>query len=291
MAVVSSGSPLTARRKLGAELRILRDRAGLTTEEVGAHLNCHNSKVSRIELAKRMCTRKDFAGLMELYEVDDEKRAELTDLMTRAMQRIPPWWQAYADVISANYAEFLAYEAEASRCCEYQPLLIPGLLQTADYAHAVTGVSFTALGPDQVESLVEVRMRRQERLREGDPIVLEAVVTEAALHLRVGGTEVMRGQLRHLRQVATDNDNVTFRVLPFEAGEKAASTGAFTLFGIGQDSATDVAFTESADNTTNFRDDPLALRRMSRLFQSLSAAALSEEDSAELVERIEKELV
>ncbi|NGO68217.1 helix-turn-helix domain-containing protein [Streptomyces boncukensis] len=290
MAVVSSGSPLTARRKLGSELRILRDRAGLTTEEVGAHLNCHNSKVSRIELAKRMCTRKDFAGLMELYEVDGEKRAELEELMTRAMQRIPPWWDAYADVISANYAEFLAYEAEATCCCEYQPLLIPGPLQTAEYAHAVTGVSFTALGPDQVESLVEVRMRRQERLRDDVPMLFEAVVTEAALRLRVGGTQVMRGQLRRLREAAS-LDNVKFRVIPFDAGEKAASTGAFTLFGIGKDTSTDVAFTESADNTTNFRDDPLALRRMNRLFRNLSAAAQSEEDSVELVGRIEKELV
>lgn len=289
MAVVSSGSPLTARRKLGAELRILRDRVALTTEEVGAHLNCHNSKVSRFELAKRMCTRKDFAALMDLYEVDDEKRAELTELMTRAMQRIPPWWEAYADVISANYAEFLAYEAEATHCSEYQPLLIPGLLQTAEYAHAVTGVSFTALGPDQVESLVEVRMRRQVRLREEPPVTVNAVVTEAALRLQVGGPDVMRAQLRHLAEL-TSWRNVTLRVLPLTAGEKAASTGAFTLFGIGQDSVTDVAFTESADNTSNFRDDPLTQRRMSRLFRNLSTAALSEEDTQELVRRTEKEL-
>lgn len=290
MAVVSSGSPLAARRKLGTELRRLRDGLGLTTEDVGAQINCHNSKISRVELAQRACTRKDFDALMELYEVDEKKRAELYDLMIKGRQRIPPWWQAYADVISANYAEFLAYEAEAGRCCEYQPLLIPGPLQTADYAHAVTGVSFTALGPDQVESLVEVRMGRQKRLREDAPMIFEAVVTEAALRLRVGGAEVMRGQLRHLMQMAA-LDNVTFRVIPFEAGEKGASTGAFTLFGIGKDRDTDVLFTESADNTTNFRDDPLALRRMNRLFRNLSAAALSEQDSVELVERIEKELV
>ncbi|WP_063728999.1 helix-turn-helix domain-containing protein [Streptomyces sp. RTd22] len=290
MAAVTSSSPLNARRKLGTELRLLRDQAGLTTEDVGARLNCHNSKISRIENGKRTCGQKDFTAFMELYEVDEPKRAELEDLATRSRQRVPPWWHAYNDVISANYSEFLAYEADADRTCEYQPLLIPGLLQTADYARAVTGVSYAALGPDQVDSLVEVRIRRQDRLREEVPLLVEAVVTEAALRLLVGGTDVMRAQLRSLAQVIT-LDHVRFKIIPFSAGEKGASTGAFTLFATGKDTDADVAFTESAENTTSFRDDPLALRRLNRLFTNLSAAALSEHDSRELLERIEKELV
>lgn len=289
MAVVSSGSPFTARRKLGNELRMLRDRAGLTASEVAGYIGCHNSKVSRIERAQRVCSRKDFTAMMELFEVDGEKYAELSELAKRAMQRIPPWWDAYADVISANYAEFLAYEAEATRCCEYQPLVIPGLLQTSAYAHAVNNVSFTALGPDQVESLVEVRMRRQERLSEDAPLALEAVVTEAALRLNVGGTATMREQLRHLRELA-GQDNVTVRIIPFSAGENAASAGAFTLFGVGNDADIDVAFTESADFTMSYRDEPLTLRHLNRRFRRLSAAALAEDDGFELIERIEGEL-
>ncbi|GAA0933958.1 MULTISPECIES: helix-turn-helix domain-containing protein [Streptomyces violaceusniger group] len=291
MAAVTSGSPLSARRRLATELRLLRDQHDLTTEEVGAHLNCHNSKVSRIETAKRVCTKKDFDGLMELYEVEEPKLSELKELLTRARQRIPPWWYAYNDVISANYAEFLAYEAEAMSCFEYQPLLIPGLLQTEGYARAVTGVSYAALGPDQVDSLVEVRMRRQERLREEAPLFLDAVVTEAALHLLVGGRDVMQAQLGRLLDVSA-LDHVRLKVIPFQAGEKGASTGAFTLFGTGKNSdADDVAFTESAENTTAFRDDPLAIRRLSRLFANLSGAALSEEASRELVEHIKEELI
>lgn len=287
MAVVSSGSPLTARRKLGAELRRLRDRLGMTTEDVGAQLDCHNSKISRIELARRACTRKDFDAFMELYEVDEGKRAELNELLVKGKQRIPPWWQAYADVISANYAEFLAYESEAVRCLEYQPLLVPGLLQTEAYARAITGPGFAALGPDQVDSLVEVRMRRQGRLGDEETLTLDAVVTEAALRLQVGGAEAMRAQLRHLAEVVS-LPNVTFRVIPFEAGENGASTGAFTLFSDGQESDADVAFMESTEATT-FRDDALGLRRLNRLFRNLSAAALSEQDTLKLVERIEKE--
>jgi transcriptional regulator with XRE-family HTH domain len=289
MALVSNSSPLKARRKLGAELRILRDRAGLTVEEVGTHLNCHLSKVSRLELAKRGITRKDFQALMELYEVDEEKRAELTELMIRGKQRIPPWWQEYADVVSANYAEYMAYEAEAAKCGEYQTLLIPGLLQSADYARAVIERGIVALGPDQVDTLVEVRLRRQERLRDETPLAVEAVITEAALRLRVGGPEAMRGQLRHLREMAA-LDNVTLRVIPYEAGERGVSSGAFTLFSTEGDGDPDVAFTESAEATGVLRDEPLALRRLTRLFRNLSRAALPEEDGVELIERVENEL-
>ncbi|MFJ2111826.1 helix-turn-helix domain-containing protein [Streptomyces sp. NPDC087850] len=290
MAVLSSVSPLTSRRKLGAALRKLRDQQGFTTEEVGAHLNCHNSKVSRIENGKRTCTKKDFEAFMDLFEVTEPMLSELRELMIKGRQQVPPWWYAYNDVISANYAEFLAYEAEAVHCFEFHPLVIPGSLQTADYARAVTGVGFTALGPDQVESLVEVRMRRQERLYEEGPLILDAVVTEAALRILVGGSEVMHGQLRHVREVS-ERDNIRFRVIPFQAGEKAVSAGAFTLFGSDGDGEADVGFTDSAESFLGYRDDPLTLKRLSRLFGNLSGTALSENDSRQLVQDIEKELI
>ncbi|WP_405610025.1 helix-turn-helix domain-containing protein [Streptomyces sp. NBC_01508] len=290
MAVLSSVSPLTSRRKLGAALRKLRDQQGFTTEEVGAHLNCHNSKVSRIENGKRTCTKKDFEAFMDLFEVTEPMLSELRELMIKGRQQVPPWWYAYSDVISASYVEFLAYEAEAVQCFEYQPLLIPGPLQTAAYARAVTATGVAALGPDQVDSLVEVRMRRQERLREEEPLILDAVVTEAALRLLIGGDAVMREQLRHLAEVS-QLDNVRFRVIPFQAGERAVSTGAFTLFASQRDVQVDVAFTESAESLLCYRDDPLALKRLSRLFGNLSSAAFSEDDSRELIEDIEKELV
>jgi transcriptional regulator with XRE-family HTH domain len=289
MTAVASRSPLTARRKLGAELRLLRDRLGLTTEEVGAELGCHNSKISRMENAKRACTKRDFEALMELYRVDEGQRAELEQLMIRGRQRLPPWWDAYSDVIATAYAEFLAYEAEAIRCREYQPLLIPAQLQTEEYARAVTSPGFTALGPDQVDSLVEVRLRRQGRPRDGIPMRLEVVVTEAALRLLVGGAEVMRDQLRHLRQ-ATALDHVGLRVIPFTAGANGASTGAFTVFSPGEDPGTDVAFLESAEAATIFRDDPFTLRRLKRLLHNLSGAALSAEDTVKFLEQVEKDM-
>lgn len=260
----------------------------MTTEEVGTHLNCHNSKVSRLELAKRACTKKDFEALMDLYEVKGDKRAELRELMIRGIQRVPPWWHTHQEVISASYAEFLAYEAEAARCREYQPLLIPAQLQTEEYARAITSPGFIAMGPDQVDGLVEVRLRRQERLREDEPLALDALVMEAALRLQVGGPSVLRNQLRHVANLAAES-HITFRVIPYTAGAEGASTGAFTLFGTEKDSPPDAAFVESAE-AVSFRDDPLTLRRLNRLFANLSQVALTEEDSYELVKRIEGEL-
>ncbi|WP_049573673.1 helix-turn-helix domain-containing protein [Streptomyces sp. SBT349] len=289
MGVVSSGSSLAARRKLAAELRGLRDGAGMTIEEVAEELGCHISKISRIETAKRNCTGQDFKGLMDLYDVSAERREELAELMSRAKQRTPPWWHAYGEIVTHNYSEFMSYEAEAVRSCEYQSVLIPGLLQTEDYARAVTGPGFTVFDPDQIDSLVEVRMTRQKLVRDDDPLVLDAVVTEAALRILVGGIDVMRGQLRHLSQV-TRRDNIRFRVIPFEAGQLGAMTGAFVLFGTQKDSEPDAAFMESTEGS-RFSDDLLALRRLNRLFKNLSDAALSEDDSRELVIRIEKELV
>ncbi|MCC3771165.1 helix-turn-helix transcriptional regulator [Streptomyces sp. UNOC14_S4] len=291
MTVASTTGTLKARRALGKALRLLRDRRGLTTEDVSEHLGCHNSKVSRLENGKRACVKRDFDKLMELYEVDEPQRAELAQLMLKGRQRVPPWWQAYGDVISANYAEFIAYEAEADRCRECQSLYIPGLLQTSDYARAVTSRGVAALGPDQVDTLVEVRMRRQARLQDANPIALEALIHEAALHVPVGGVEVMRTQLQRLLELSR-RDNVSIRVVPFSAGENGVTTGAFALFTAGKDGDDDdVAFVESAEAMTGFRDDPLAVKRLSRLFRNLSSSALTEQDSRELIERIEKELV
>ncbi|MFR9726044.1 helix-turn-helix domain-containing protein [Streptomyces sp. MS19] len=287
MAVVSSGGPLAARRKLGNALRVLRDQHALTAEEVGGHLDCHLTKISRLELGKRACTQRDFDALMDLYDVGDEQRQELQALMIRGRQRVAPWWDAYSDVITASYAEFLTYEAEAAACLEYQPLAIPALFQTESYARAISGPGFTPLGPDQVDSLVEVKLRRQERLREEHPLAIEAVVTEAALRSQAGSVEVMREQLRALRNVSS-LPHASLRVIPFEALGNGGATGAFTLFGAGGGKDADVAFMESVERTT-FRDDAITLRRLNRLHKNLAEAALSKEGSLELVERIEKE--
>ncbi|NJQ08212.1 helix-turn-helix domain-containing protein [Streptomyces lonarensis] len=290
MPATRSGAPLTARRRLGAELRTLRDRHGLTAEEVAGKLGCHFSKITRVELGQRGCGKSDFDALMEVYSVSGERQAELRDLLVRSTQRLPPWWRTYTDVISANYAEFLAFEAEALTCREHQIHFVPGLAQTAAYARAVTADGIAPLGPDQVDALVEVRMQRQERLAGDDAMRLEMLLMESALRLRVGGARVMVAQLSHLAELV-EAENVTLQVVPWSAGARGASTGAFTLFSTDRDRSGDVAFTESAEATTVLRDDPLAVRRLGRLYENLSAVALSVEDSVAMVHRVRKEMM
>ncbi|MFX4291497.1 helix-turn-helix domain-containing protein [Streptomyces bohaiensis] len=290
MPATRSGAPLTARRRLGAELRSLRDRHGLTAEEVAGRLGCHFSKITRVELGQRGCGKADFDALMEIYRAGGELREELRDLLVRSTQRLPPWWRTYSDVISANYAEFLAFEAEALSCREHQIHFIPGLAQTAAYARAVTADGIAPLGPDQVDALVEVRMRRQERLTGDDALRLDMLLMESALRLRVGGARVMAGQLTHLAELV-ETENVTLRVVPWSAGARGASTGAFTLFSAEGERVGDVAFTESAEATTVLRDDPLAVRRLGRLYDNLSTVALSVDDSLAMVHRVRKEMI
>ncbi|WP_129843063.1 helix-turn-helix transcriptional regulator [Streptomyces sp. RFCAC02] len=289
MAVVSSSGPLAARRKLGGALRKLRDAHAMTAEEVGGHLDCHLSKISRIELGKRACSKRDFEALMDLFGVAPEQRSELHELMIRGRQRVAPWWHAHGDVVSVSYGEFMTYEAEAVTSLEYQPLFIPGLLQTESYARAVTATGFAALGPDQVDSLVEVRMTRQERLREATPLELGVLVNEAALRMQVGGVATMRGQLRALKD-ACALPHVEFRVIPFSAGETGAACGAFILFGMGDGTDSDVAFMETAGGN-RFRDDALTVRRLNRLHRNLRSAALTQEESLERIEQVEKEMI
>ncbi|EST23096.1 hypothetical protein N566_26120 [Streptomycetaceae bacterium MP113-05] len=281
-------NPLVARRALGSELRRLRDTLGLSTPDVAAELGCHNSKISRIETGKRACTPKDFSAMMSLYRVAPNKQEALSELLLKGRQRTPPWWQVYNDVISANYAEFISFEAEATRCREYQTVLVPAHLQTEAYARAVTAVGFAALGPDQVDSLVEVRMKRQERIYGEDPMAFEALVTEAALHFRVGSLSDHRAQLGHIRQVA-ELPHVSVRIIPYSAGADGTLSGSFSVFSFPGDGDYDVAFTESVGSTL-LTDDARDVRRVSRLFHNLASVALPEGDSIDLLERVEKEL-
>ncbi|WP_329431176.1 helix-turn-helix domain-containing protein (plasmid) [Streptosporangium sp. NBC_01495] len=287
MTVPAARSPLSARRRLGNELRTLREGAGLTASVVGEHLGCHASTVTRIETGKRTCQAREFHRLMELYEIDDQRRSALEELLQIGRKKTPPWWHPYGDVISSNFAEFLAYELEAEICQEYQTVFIPGLLQTEPYAQAITGVGFAALGPDQVDSLVEVRMARQRRLHEEEPLRFDGVVTQAALEFRVGGLETHRAQLDHLITVSR-LPNVSLRVIPFDHGADGTYSGAFTLFTFPDDTAPDVAFAESVAGST-FIDDPRGLRRLNRLFANLSHVALEAADSLALIEHIKKE--
>ncbi|MFJ1931607.1 helix-turn-helix domain-containing protein [Kitasatospora sp. NPDC088160] len=289
MTATIPSSPATARRQFGADIRRRREDRDHTAADVAVVLGCSVSKVTRIETGQRSATPDDFDALMELFQVPDTERGHLEALFKRGRKRTSMWWDSYADVLSSRYVEFIRHEHEAAAIFDYQIVYIPSLLQTEDYARAVTGVGFAALGPDQIDSLVEVKMRRQRRIQhEAEPLRFSGVITQAALEFHVGGPAVQAAQLRHLR-AAMAQPHVDLRVIPFAKGEEGTLTGAFNTFTNEGQKAPEAAFVEAVTGSV-FIDDALGLRRLHRLSTYLADAALSVDLSLELIEQTERKL-
>ncbi|MBC3842962.1 helix-turn-helix domain-containing protein [Streptacidiphilus sp. 4-A2] len=275
---------LTARTALGRELRNLRLEYSLTTEDVAVELGCHSTLVSRIETGKRACQPDDFETLMRLYRVKGSELTRLRALLKRGISRKPPWYAPYRDVVSSAYAEFIDFETAATKVREYQTVLPPGLTQTEAVAEVLTSVGSSVLSPDQVEVLVEVRMRRQRRIQAAPLLACEFVITEAVLRFQIGGPETWLAQLKHMRALC-DLEHVDLRVVPFAAGANATQTGSYSVFEFAGEDDPDVAFVETVMGSVR-KDGPTELRRLNRLFARIQAAALPPEASADLIDRI-----
>jgi transcriptional regulator with XRE-family HTH domain len=224
--------PTVRRRKLGAELRRRRDSAGLTSEEAAQRVGWHQSKVSRIETGRSGARPQDVALLLDAYGVEDtEVREALTTLARDGAKR--GWWQSYRDMLPPSYMDFISLEADA--CA------VRTLLQTPDYARAVTRAVLPEHGLDRIDALVDVRIARQVVLVQERERALElsAVIDEAALRRDIAGPDVMRGQLLRLTELAR-RPNVHIQVLPFARGAHIGVTGSFVIFGFPQSGDQDV---------------------------------------------------
>lgn len=275
---------LTARTALGRELRALRVEYGLTIEDVAIELECHIATVSRIETGKRACQAADFETLMRLYRVKGTELTRLRVLLKRGINRKPPWYAPYRDVVSVAYAEFIDFETAATNVREYQAVLPPGLTQTKEVAEALTSVGFAALGPDQVDGLVEVRMKRQRRIQTPPLLICEFVITEAVLRFQIGGPENWLAQLIHMRKLC-DLEHIDLRVIPYEGGANASQTGSYSVFQFAGEDDPDIAFVETVTGSVR-RDGPTDLRRLNRLFERVQAAALPPGPSVDLIDSI-----
>ncbi|MFI1380785.1 DUF5753 domain-containing protein [Embleya sp. NPDC020886] len=196
-------------------------------------------------------------------------------------KRIRHWWQEFANDVNATLAEVIALEDDAAEALEYQPNVIPGLLQTRDYASAIITTGFNAYGPDQAEALVTVREMRQRLLRDDEPLRYHAIATEAALRFDVGGPAVMREQMRHLNgEMALPN--VTFQIVPFSAGRMAAQAAGFAILKFEDTHDPDAAWMEGVGGMIP-RDSEREIRLYNRLFAEIASAALSPDETAALL--------
>lgn len=269
--------PTVRRRRLGAELRRLREESGLTIERVAKSLECSDSKISRIENGQVGASPRDVRDMLGLYEVDAQQRDALIEIAREARQK--GWWHAYRDVPVVPASIGLEEGATALRM--YAALLVPGLLQTRDYAIAVLRALQPSLAAEQFERWVDLRLRRQSLLdRVGAP-TLWTILDEAVLRRPVGGAEVMRDQLRRLVE-DSERPNVTLQVLPFAAGEHAGMDGGFTIFGFARSADSDVVHLDNSSGDL-YLEDPEEIRRYNEVFDQLKTAALRPDDSLALV--------
>jgi transcriptional regulator with XRE-family HTH domain len=271
-------SPSMRRRRLAAELRKTRDQSGLQVTEAARRLGWQASQLSRIENRQSGITAPDLRKLLDLYEVTDEGyRGYLADLARRVNER--GWWQKYAGLIGSEYADLIGLEGEARAIRGYEQELVPGLLQTPDYARAAIRVGRPTETTEEIGRRVEIRMERQEILVRADPVPprFNVVLSEAVLRRPVGGNEVMRAQIEYLMR-PRDRANVTVQVLPFNAGVHPSMVGPFSVMTFNDPDDLGVVNIEFATGSV-FLEDPGELRVYEEVWSALQASALSADDS------------
>jgi transcriptional regulator with XRE-family HTH domain len=278
--VAAREGPTVRRRRLGMELRRLRDEAGLTIERVAKSLECSESKVSRIENGQVGASPRDVRDMLELFGVSGQQRDALIQLAREARHK--GWWHAYGDV--PVVPAYIGLEDTAPAFRMYAAQLVPGLLQTRAYASAVLRALRPGLDAEQLERWVELRMNRQRLLTREHPPTLWAILDEAVLRRPVGGPEVMHEQLQLLGRAAR-RPNITLQVLEFTSGEHAGMDGGFTIFGFSQSAASDVVH---LDNTSGdlYLETPGQIEQYNRVFDQLRSAALEPADSVALLARL-----
>jgi transcriptional regulator with XRE-family HTH domain len=239
--VASGSSPTVRRRQLGAQLRALRTERGWTVEQLAEELLCSPSKVSRMETGQRGASARDIRDLARLYDLDEGQRQRLTEMAAEGKQRA--WWQPLA--LPYSYSTYVGLESEATLIRDFGLALVPGLLQTPDYARAVVEATVPHRDADAVEQRVEARMVRQERvLSAANPPELHAVIEISALHRCVGGGgAVMRDQLQRLL-AASRLPHVTVQVIPHDAGALPVANNKFIILSFGSPELSDVVFIE-----------------------------------------------
>jgi transcriptional regulator with XRE-family HTH domain len=274
-------SPKVRRRRLGIELRQLREGAEYTIEQVAARLEVSDSKISRIENGQVGATPRDVRDMAALYGVTGQRMENLMQLARETREK--PWWHEYSDLV----IDYAAYEAEASSILIFSPMLIPGLLQTADYAHTVLRAIRFDLPPQKIERLVEFRMKRQALLTEPNPPSLWAVIDEAILCRMIGGPKVMHQQIKNLIEVAS-LPNVTLQVLPLSGGAHAGLDGPFYIIRFFEPTDRDMIYFEHTE-WEHYLDDPETIKLHLSLFDHIRAAALKPEDSIKrLIDRADE---
>jgi transcriptional regulator with XRE-family HTH domain len=277
---IKGDDPAVPRHRLKGKLRDAREGSDLTREQAAAELDWSLSKLVRIETGDQGISRTDLLAMLQLYQVTDEGTVkELTELARRS--RGQQWWSSYREVVSLPYGQLLGYEGSASRIRALQPLLVPGLLHTADYA---VELRKAYMPEEKARKLMRLLVKRQERLfGQPEPPEMTFVFGEEALTRSIGGETVMRGQLRHLLEVA-ELPFVSMQIVPFSAGAHPGLIGSYILLGL-RGSNEGVLFIEGPGGDFANRGNQQMIASFSGLFDTVQSRALSPDRTRTLIER------
>lgn len=284
MSIVRPGTGSTVRRMLvGAQLRRLREGKNITREEAGYTIRASESKISRIELGRVSFKARDVNDLLLFYGINSpDEREAIVRLAEEANE--PGWWHDFNDLLPGWFETYVGLEEAAQLIRTYEVQFIPGLLQTEEYARAVTVLGHEEGKAEETERRVSLRIRRQNRIEEPGGPRLWAVVDEAALWRPIGGGEVMRGQLEHLIDVAK-RPGITLQVMPFRFGGHSAEGGAFTLLRYAESELPDIVYVEQL-TSAHYLDKRADVDPYMIAMERLSIDAATPDNSIEILAKV-----
>jgi transcriptional regulator with XRE-family HTH domain len=277
-------TPTIQRRRLGNALKRARDQAGKTQDEAAAVIDAVASKISRLELGQSGVKLTDLALLLDFYRVSGEPADWMRDLARAGRQR--GRWSGYRNVIPDWFRAYVDLEADASEIRWYQPEVVPGILQTEAYIHAMNATAHPRVTDEEVNRQVKVRLERQAVLDQPDT-TLHFILSESALRRNVGDATIMYRQLIHLAEAA-ERPNVELQVLPFDAQTYGAAWIGFTILRFDHDATSDVIYVESYTDG-DYLDGQDDLQAYTALWNRLQAAAMGQVESRNLIIRLADE--
>jgi transcriptional regulator with XRE-family HTH domain len=279
--LTGSNNPAVLRILLGAQLRRLREAKRITLEEAGNVIRASHSKMSRLESGRVAFKDRDIVDLFIYYGVTDQAQLQaLRGVATRANSR--GWWHDYSDILTSWFEEYISLEEAATQISGYEVQFVPGLLQTEEYARAVTLLSYS--NPKEISRRVSLRMARQARLSGAEPVALGMILDEAALSRPIGGASVMRAQLGHLIEMS-QRSNVTIQILPFNVGGHAAAGGPFSVLHFAESDLSDIVFLEQL-STAQYLEKPDLVGKYLAVMERLRLEAATPADSTRRLQAI-----
>lgn len=280
-----AGGPTVLRILLGAQLRKLRELAGISREDAGYQIRASGSKISRLELGRVSFRERDVGDLLDFYGAEPAQLEALVALAREANR--PPWWQRLSDVVPDWFAVYVGLEEAAELIRNYEVQFVPGLLQTEDYARSVVELGAPGAPAEEVERRVALRMGRQKLLSREQPPRLWAVVDEAALRRPVGSTRIQLDQLRYL-QAQNRTANLTLQIVGYGVGGHAAP-GPFSIMRFGEHDLPDVVYVEHLTSAM-YLDKQADIDRYLLAMERLCVVAKQPKETPGILAAVMKEL-